>query len=96
METEIALIDFVTSFTIYFNSSETTANPTNGEDKFKWTDTEIARLIHIIVRPILVILGTVGNGLTVYIMRMTSLKKVSSCFYMFVLALVDTRKWMFY
>ena len=96
METEIALSYFATSSTAYFNSSETTANPINGEDQFKWTDAEIARLIHIIFRPILVIFGTVGNCLTFYIMRTTSLKKVSSCFYMALLALVDTRKWTFY
>ena len=73
METEITLSYFATGSTVYFNYSETTKNPTNGEDKFKWTDAEIARIIDIIVRPILVIFGTVGNCLTVYIMRMTSL-----------------------
>ena len=53
---------------------------------------EIARLIHIIVRPILIMFGTVGNGLTFYIMRTTSLRKLSACFYMAVLALTDTGK----
>ena len=62
------------------------------EEPFKWTNTEIARLIQIIVRPILVAIGTVGNCLSFYIMRRTSLKHVSSCFYMSLLALVDTGK----
>ena len=90
------LIVSETYYTRYSNSSEITTKPTVGEETFKWTDAEIARLIQIIFRPILVIFGTVGNGLTVYIMSMTSLKKVSSCFYMFLLALADTSKWRFY
>ena len=62
------------------------------EEKFKWTSEEIARLIHIIVRPILIVIGTIGNCLSFYIMRKTSLKDVSSCFYMSLLALADTSK----
>ena len=62
------------------------------EDKFKWTSEEIARLIHIIIRPILIVIGTIGNCLSFYIMRRTSLKDVSSCFYMSLLALADTSK----
>ena len=62
------------------------------EEPFKWANTEIARLIQIIVRPILVAIGTVGNCLSFYIMRRTSLKHVSSCFYMSLLALADTGK----
>ena len=85
-----------TYHTRLLNSSEITTNPTVGKETFKWTDAEIARLIQIIIRPILVIFGTMGNVLTVYIMRATSLKKVSSCFYMFLLALADSRKWTLY
>ena len=62
------------------------------KETFIWTNAEIARMIQIIVRPILVMFGTVGNCLTVYIMRTTLLKDVSSCFYMFLLALADLRK----
>ena len=76
----------------YLNSSETTRDLPVFEKTTRWTDAEIARFLHIIVRPILVVLGTVGNGLTVYIMRWTSLKEISSCFYMVVLALADTSK----
>ena len=61
-------------------------------DTFKWTNAEIARLIQIIFRPIMVIIGTIGNCLTIYIMRKSSLKHLSTCFYMVVLALADSSK----
>ena len=91
METEIAVMYSATSSTVYSNSSETTTHATDVEDILKWTNAEIARLIQIIIRPILVVF--VGNCLTFYIMRTTSLKNVSSCFYMAVLALADTSKY---
>ena len=58
----------------FLNSSNINSEPTSVEESFKWTNAEIARLIHIIFRPILIIVGTVGNGLTIYIMRRTSTK----------------------
>ena len=73
----------------FSHSPNTTAEPTSTIESFKWTNAE---LIQIIFRPILVIAGTVGNGLTIYIMRRTSLKYLSSCFYMVVLALADSSK----
>ena len=87
MESEITFSYSATYSTRYLNSSEIPA-----KDTYKWTNAEIARLIQIVVRPILLIIGTTGNGLTVYIMMMTTLKKISSCFYMFLLALADTCK----
>ena len=66
-----------------------TTLPVAVDETFKWTNAEIARLIQIIVRPILILIGTIGNCLSFYIMRKTSLKDVSSCFYMSVLALAD-------
>ena len=95
MDAKKTLIFSTTYYTRYLNSSEITTKPTLDKETFQWTDAEIARLIQIIIRPILVVFGTVGNCLTVYIMRATSLKKISSCFYMFLLALADTRKWRF-
>ena len=83
---------FSTNFTECSNSSDVTTESAGGEETFKWTDEEIARWIQIIVRPILVIFGTAGNGLSFYIMRRTSLKDVSSCFYMSILAIADTSK----
>ena len=49
---------------------------------------EIARKIQIVVRPVLIVLGTVGNCLSFYVMRRGPLKKRSYCFYMAMLALV--------
>ena len=51
---------------------------------------ETVRLIQLIVRPILVLFGTVGNILSFYIMRRGSLGDLSTCFYMSLLALADT------
>ena len=70
-----------------------TTTSTYFQETFKWTSEEIIRIIHIIVRPILIVAGTTGNCLSFYIMRRTSLKEVSSCFYMSLLALADTSKW---
>ena len=82
--------------TVSFNytgaSFDTTTEPTSVEKPFRWTNVEIARLIEIIFRPILIIVGTVGNSLTIYIMRTTSLKHLSTCFYMVILAVADTSK----
>ena len=89
MEVEITFSFSTTDYTGYYNSSKGTLV----EESFKWANDEIARLIQIIVRPILIIIGTIGNGLTFYIMRRTSLKDVSSCFYMCLLALADTSKY---
>ena len=76
----------------FSNSPKITTESTSVEETSKWTNAEIARLIQIIIRPILIIVGTVGNGLTIYIMRRTSLKHYSTCFYMFVLAVADFSK----
>ena len=81
------------SSTELFNFANSTVKPTLHyfvEEKSKWTNAEIARLIHIIVRPLFIVIGTIGNCLSFYIMRRTSLKDVSSCFYMSLLALADT------
>ena len=87
-------LNFVTDYK--FNISETTTqSPVDISEASEWTDAEIARLIQVIVRPILLVVGTVGNGLTIYIMQLTSLKNVSSCFYMSLLAVADTSKWSF-
>ena len=91
METEISLNNSTADFAGYFNSSEITELPNDGKETSQWFNEEITRLIQLITRPILIIVGSVGNGLTFYIMRRTSLKNVSSCFYMAVLALADTR-----
>ena len=90
METELTCNHSTSDFTGYLHLMNTSTESTGV--KRSWTSAEIARFLQIIVRPILIILGTTGNGLTVYIMRRTSLKDVSSCFYMSILALADTCK----
>ena len=77
----------------------------NNEDKSNWTsdlpsshlvkvdkdnNEEIVRLIQVIGRPPIIILGTVGNLLTFFTMQRGSLKNLSTCFYMAILALADT------
>ena len=74
------------------NSSDVTTESSVNQETFKLTNAEIARWIQIIVRPILIVFGTTGNCLSFYIMRRTSLKNVSSCFYMSILAVADTSK----
>ena len=46
-------------------------------------------MIHVVLEPMLIVLGTIGNLLTFYVMRRGSLKDVSTCFYMSILALAD-------
>ena len=84
-----------TTPTEFSNSSNITTESMSSEETTKWINEEITRLIQIIFRPILIIAGTVGNGLTVYIMKRTSLKHLSPCFYIFILAIADTSKCTF-
>ena len=92
MDEEAVSTYFATDSIGYFNSSEFITKPPLVEETNKWTDAEIARFIHITVRPILLVFGSTGNCLSFYIMRRTSLKNISSCFYMSILALADTSK----
>ena len=58
-------------------------------------DYEISRWINTITYPVLIILGTVGSVVTFVVMQRGSLRNVSTCFYMAILALADTGKWTF-
>ena len=81
------------SFHNVSNVSVFNVNITETDDSAEltmWDNREIARIIHVIVRPTLVVFGTIGNTLSFYIMRRTSLKNLSTCFYMSILALADT------
>ena len=51
---------------------------------------EIVRMMQLIARPPIIILGTIGNLLTLFTMQRDSLKHVSTCFYMAILGLADT------
>ena len=95
MDSELIRFNSSVDFTGYLNLFNTSTESASPQETTNWTNEEIARLIQIIVRPILIIIGTIGNGLTFYIMRKTSLKDVSSCFYMAVLALADSSKVFF-
>ena len=55
-------------------------------------DEELARILSLVIRPILIVFGTIGNSLSFYIMRQGSLKKMSTCFYLSLLATGDTSK----
>ena len=93
MEPEVTTNYSGTGLDGFLNASNTTTEPTSVEEPFKWTSDEIARLIQIIFRPIFIIVGTIGNGLTIYIMKRTSMKHLPTCFYMFVLAQADSSKY---
>ena len=53
---------------------------------------ETKRLIYLVTLPIIIIGGTLGNILTFIVMQRGSLKDVSTCFYMAILALSDSGK----
>ena len=53
-------------------------------------DYEIERMIFLVGVLPLIIFGLFGNILTFIVMRTGSLKDVSTCFYMSILALADT------
>ena len=53
---------------------------------------ELARILSLVIRPVLILFGTIGNDLSFYIMRQGSLKKMSTCFYLSILAIADTSK----
>ena len=56
-------------------------------------DEELARILNLVIRPVLIIFGTIGNSLSFYIMRQGSLKKMSTCFYLSIIAFADTSKY---
>ena len=55
-------------------------------------DKELVRIVNLVIRPVLIVFGTIGNGLSFYIMRQGSLKKMSTCFYLSIIAVADTSK----
>ena len=74
-----------------FNTSETiTLFPNNNVREDADDLHETTRLIHIIVQSILIVVGSIGNLLSFYIMRRGSLKKSSTCFHIPILVLADT------
>ena len=59
---------------------------------YDYDDGEIGRMLTLILYPVIVIAGTVGNLVTFIVMRRGSLKHSSTCFYMAMLVLSDTSK----
>ena len=55
-------------------------------------DKETVRLMRVIASPIIILFGTLGNVLILFVMRKERLKKTSICFYMSLLAVTDTGK----
>ena len=55
-----------------------------------WEQWEISRQITIYGRLPIIVLGTLGNLLAFIVMRRGTMRHVSTCFYMAILALADT------
>ena len=90
------IVNFTDSSTESFNSFNYTQNQTElnktAAASSTYLDQEITRMIHVIMRPILIVCGTIGNLLSFYVTRRGSLKEVSTCFFMSILVLADTGK----
>ena len=85
-----------TSFTFNTSNNESLHNSTTEPTVTKDDSAhEIRRMMSLITYPILIIFGTFGNLLSFYVMRKGSLKEVSTCFYMSILALTDTGKYKY-
>ena len=80
----------VSAFNVNVTETDDSTESHDSTESTTWDNREIARIIHVIVRPTLVVFGTTGNILSFYIMRRSSLKHLSTCFYMAILALADT------
>ena len=98
----IILTKYTTRTTEMFNNTSAIVNDYNisttedpAQSDISDEDEEVARLIEVSIRPILFIFGTYGNAVSFYIMRRGSLKKVSTCFYMAILAIADTREYIY-
>ena len=65
----------------------------NGRGGHISTDEEkLGELVHIIFGSVLLIVGTIGNCCSLLILRTGDLKKLSTCFYMSMLAVADLGK----
>ena len=68
----------------FSNVTQQTSAPATYQDN--------GRILEVVIRPVLIVFGTIGNGLSFYIMRQGALKEMSTCFYLSILALADTSK----
>ena len=69
-------------------SNQVTDDDDDGDDG----GAELARIVFVFTYPVIIIFGSIGNILTFIVMRRDSMMEVSTCFYMRILALVDTGK----
>ena len=74
-----------------FRQSGNKSNP-DLSDEYSITELNIEKMIAVSVYPVIILLGTFCNVLTFIVMQRGSLKKISTCFYMSILALADTGK----
>ena len=74
-----------------FNATEASINDPQ-QALTSSSEERLARILNLVIRPVLIVFGTTGNGLSFYIMRQGSLKKMSTCFYLSILAIADTSK----
>ena len=65
---------------------------TNENSHILTDEQETARIIFVVWNGIVLILGSIGNIISLIVPRSGELKKISTCFYMSVLAVVDTGK----
>ena len=73
------------------NATESLINKTQ-QELTSSKEEELARILNLVIRPVLIVFGTIGNGLSFHIMRQGSLNKMSTCFYLSILAIADTSK----
>ena len=95
--TEISSTKILTDSTLFSNQTDINDTELLKYDKVHRTDNtgeELARMIRIITYPVIIILGTIGNMLSFIVMKRGSLKHSSTGFYMSILALADTGKWI--
>ena len=83
----------VNSTTSFTNDTSNYSNLTITQETVTDDDSniaEIVRLMHVYARPVIIVFGTLGNVLAFIVMWRGSMRHVSTCFYMAILALADT------
>ena len=86
--TDVAFPFSNTTDGLYNNSSY--SNSSNIELDSDGGFKETKRIIFLVVNAVYIVFGTFGNVLIFIVMRRGSLKDMSTCFYMSILALADT------
>ena len=94
---ELVMVESLNSTVLFTNNisnvSElygTVTNVSISEEHVDNNLVEISRLMHVYGRPPIIVFGTLGNILAFFVMRRGSMRHVSTCFYMAILALTDT------